>query len=106
LRQPNTGRRKTRDYTTITVSASAAARVYAKRTGKELIHWFIDGRGNVNTWKEKTNLIPSVVISDAASFSALADVKPERTNAIVPFTSMASIMAEGSANPLGRQAAN
>lgn len=38
LRQPNTGRRKTRDYTTITVSASAAARVYAKRTGKELIH--------------------------------------------------------------------
>ena len=38
LRQPNTGRRKTRHYTTITVSASAAARVYAKRTGRESIH--------------------------------------------------------------------
>ena len=38
LRQPNTGRRKTRDYTTITVSTSAAARVYSKRTGRELIH--------------------------------------------------------------------
>ncbi len=38
LRQPNTGRRVTRDYTTITVSATAAARVYAKRTGKESIH--------------------------------------------------------------------
>jgi hypothetical protein len=38
LRQANTGRRGTRDYTTITVSASAAARVYAKRSGKESIH--------------------------------------------------------------------
>jgi hypothetical protein len=38
LRQANTGRRKTRDYTTITISASAAARVYAKRTGRESIH--------------------------------------------------------------------
>jgi hypothetical protein len=33
LRQPNTGRRSRRDYTTITISPSAAARVYAKRTG-------------------------------------------------------------------------
>jgi len=38
LRQPNTGRRKKRDYTTLMISASAAARVYAKRTCKELIH--------------------------------------------------------------------
>jgi hypothetical protein len=38
LRQPNTGRRYKRDYTTIMISASAAARVYAKRTAKELIH--------------------------------------------------------------------
>jgi hypothetical protein len=38
LRQPNTGRRRTRDYTTIMVSASAAARVYAKRTGRESIN--------------------------------------------------------------------
>jgi hypothetical protein len=38
LRQPNTGRRSKRDYTTIKVSSSAAARVYAKRTGRELIH--------------------------------------------------------------------
>jgi hypothetical protein len=38
LRQANTGRRNTQDYTTITVSASAAARVYAKRTGRESIH--------------------------------------------------------------------
>jgi len=38
LRQPNTGRRLKRDYTTITISASAAARVYAKRTGRESIH--------------------------------------------------------------------
>lgn len=37
LRLANTGRRKTRDYTTITISASAAARVYAKRTGRESI---------------------------------------------------------------------
>jgi hypothetical protein len=38
LRQPNTGRRLKRDYTTIMVSPSAAARVYAKRTRQELIH--------------------------------------------------------------------
>lgn len=38
LRQPNTGRRKKRDYTTLMISATAAARVYAKRTSKELIH--------------------------------------------------------------------
>ena len=38
LRQPNTGRRKKRDYTTLMISASAAARVYAKRTSKELVH--------------------------------------------------------------------
>jgi hypothetical protein len=38
LRQPNLGRRKKRDYTTIMISPSAAARVYAKRTGQELIH--------------------------------------------------------------------
>lgn len=38
LRQPNTGRRKKRDYTTLMISASAAARVYAKRTTRELIH--------------------------------------------------------------------
>src|SRR5947209_16657397 len=34
LRQSNTGRRSKRDYTTIMVSASAAARVYANRTGQ------------------------------------------------------------------------
>jgi hypothetical protein len=38
LRLPNVGRRKKRDYTTIMISASAAARVYTKRTVKELIH--------------------------------------------------------------------
>jgi hypothetical protein len=38
LRQPNTGRRSKRDYTTIMISATAAARVYAKRSKKELIH--------------------------------------------------------------------
>jgi hypothetical protein len=38
LRQPNVGRRSKRDYTTIMVSPSAAARVYIKRTSKELIH--------------------------------------------------------------------
>jgi hypothetical protein len=32
LRLPNTGRRNKRDYTTVTVTASAAKRVYAKRT--------------------------------------------------------------------------
>jgi hypothetical protein len=38
LRQLNVGRRRKRDYTTMTISATAAARVYAKRTAKELIH--------------------------------------------------------------------
>jgi hypothetical protein len=38
LRQPNTGRRSKRNYTTIMVSPSAAARVYAKRILRELIH--------------------------------------------------------------------
>ncbi len=38
LRQPNTGRRSKRDYITIMVSASAAARIYAKRTARELVH--------------------------------------------------------------------
>jgi hypothetical protein len=38
LRQPNVGRRSKRDYTTITISASAAASVYAQRTTKDLIH--------------------------------------------------------------------
>jgi hypothetical protein len=38
LRQPNTGRRSKRDYTTIMVSPSAAPRVYAKRIARELIH--------------------------------------------------------------------
>jgi hypothetical protein len=38
LRLPNTGRRNKLDYTTIVISASAAARVYAKRITKELIH--------------------------------------------------------------------
>lgn len=32
LRQPHTGRRSKRDYTTFKISASAAARVYGKRT--------------------------------------------------------------------------
>jgi hypothetical protein len=36
LRQPNTGRRSKRDYTTLMISPSAAARVYAKRTGQGL----------------------------------------------------------------------
>jgi hypothetical protein len=38
LRQPNVGRRSKRDYTTIMISASAAARVYAKRIGEDLTH--------------------------------------------------------------------
>jgi transposase len=33
LRQPNLGRRRKRDYTTVRISASAAARVYDKRIG-------------------------------------------------------------------------
>jgi hypothetical protein len=38
LRQPNLHRRLKRDYTTLMISSSAAARVYTKRTAKELIH--------------------------------------------------------------------
>ncbi|MGD1091640.1 MAG: hypothetical protein ABSB35_06550 [Bryobacteraceae bacterium] len=38
LRIPHTGRRKKRDYTTIMISASAAARVYAERTGDQRSH--------------------------------------------------------------------
>jgi hypothetical protein len=37
IRQPNIGRRSKRDYTTIMISQSAAGRVYAKRTNRELI---------------------------------------------------------------------
>jgi hypothetical protein len=37
LRQPNTGRRSRRDYTTIMTSPSAAARIYAKRTRQRRI---------------------------------------------------------------------
>jgi len=35
LRQPNTGRRSKRDYITLMISPSAAARIYAKRTGSD-----------------------------------------------------------------------
>lgn len=38
LRLPNTGRRLKRDYTTIMVAPSAAARVYVKHSRSELIH--------------------------------------------------------------------
>lgn len=38
LRQANIGRRSKRDYTTITISPSAAARVYGKRTTSGVIH--------------------------------------------------------------------
>jgi hypothetical protein len=38
LRQTHVGRRSKRDYTTIMVSAKAAARVYAKRTIGTVIH--------------------------------------------------------------------
>jgi hypothetical protein len=38
LRQSNVGRRSKRDYTTMMISPSAAARVYAKHTAQELIH--------------------------------------------------------------------
>jgi len=38
LRQPNTGRRSKRDYITLRISPTAAARVYAIRTRQELIH--------------------------------------------------------------------
>jgi hypothetical protein len=36
LRHTNSGRRKRREYTTMTISARAAAQVYAKRTEKPL----------------------------------------------------------------------
>jgi hypothetical protein len=36
LRQSNVGRRKKRDYTTMMISPTAAARVYTKRTGEGL----------------------------------------------------------------------
>jgi hypothetical protein len=38
LRQENSGRRSKRDYTTVMISASAAARVYAKRSKSGLVH--------------------------------------------------------------------
>lgn len=38
LRQRNIGRRSKRDYTTIMISPSAAARVYAKRIRQEVVH--------------------------------------------------------------------
>ena len=38
LRQPNTGRRSKRDYTTMMIAPIAAARVYSKRTGRELVN--------------------------------------------------------------------
>jgi hypothetical protein len=38
LRQPNTGRRSKRNYTTIMISASAAAQIYARRTTRESVH--------------------------------------------------------------------
>jgi hypothetical protein len=38
LRQPNIGRRSKRDYTTVMIAPSAAARVYGKRSAKVLIH--------------------------------------------------------------------
>lgn len=38
LRQRNVGRRKKRDYTTLMISPSAAARIYAARTPKEVVH--------------------------------------------------------------------
>ena len=38
LRHEHAGRRSKRDYTTITVAASAAARVYSKHTKSEMVH--------------------------------------------------------------------
>jgi hypothetical protein len=39
LRQPNIGRHSKRDYTTVMIAPSAAARIYAKRTGgQERVH--------------------------------------------------------------------
>ena len=38
LRQPNLGRRSKRDYTTLMISPTAAARMYDARTAKGLIH--------------------------------------------------------------------
>jgi hypothetical protein len=37
LRQINKGRRSKRDYVTVMISASAVARVYAKRTGSKVV---------------------------------------------------------------------
>jgi hypothetical protein len=38
LRQTNKGRRSKRDYVTLMISASGAARVYAERTGSKMVH--------------------------------------------------------------------
>jgi hypothetical protein len=38
LRQTNKGRRSKRDYVTVMISPSGAARVYAKRTGAKVVH--------------------------------------------------------------------
>ena len=38
LRQENTGRRKKRDYTTLMIASSAAARVYERRTARPITH--------------------------------------------------------------------
>jgi hypothetical protein len=38
LRLAHAGRRKKRDYTTLTIAPSAAARVYSKHCRQELIH--------------------------------------------------------------------
>jgi hypothetical protein len=38
LRQQNSGRRSKREYTTMMIAPSAAARVYTKRSRTELIH--------------------------------------------------------------------
>lgn len=38
LRQENRGRRKKRDYVTLMIAPSAAARVYAKHTSRQLTH--------------------------------------------------------------------
>jgi hypothetical protein len=38
LRQENSGRRKKRDYTTLSIAPSAARRVYAKHSERELMH--------------------------------------------------------------------
>ncbi len=38
LRQRHTGRRTKRDYNTVMISATAAARIYAQRTGQKHLH--------------------------------------------------------------------